>query len=285
MSSTRTSALADLQSHVRRFLREFDRVATEAGIPYFLAYGTALGAVRDGDLIPWDPDADVWVASEHHPRLVEACERLLGDEFELLAPETHSDYEYLFPRLALRGTHHVLLSLDVFPLDPAPSSVRGRQRHLRRARFLCQVFLVKRADTAVRVHYSLRKRLLARLLRVLALPVPAAVVLRAFRRLQARHVGARSDVLVNSCGSYGEREVFEASWFDITATKPVGDLSLPVPGAYDELLTRLYGDYLVPVPVERQQQEIEHATATFVAPLLRPGALLGPAEGRHRRPA
>ena len=268
--------LEELQHHVRRLLAELDRVATAAGIPYHLAYGTALGAVREGDLIAWDPDADVWVASEHHPRLVAACSELLGPDFELLTAETHPDYEYLFPRLALRGTHHVLLSLDVFPLDHAPASARGRRLHLALARLLAQVLFVKRADTAVRVHYSRRKRWLTRALRVLAAPLPARVVVRVFRRLQRRRP---TGWLVNSCGSYGTREVVDASWFEAAVATPLG----PVPAGYGALLTSLYGDWQTPPDAGRRDREVAHALATYVAPLRRPGALLDPA--RDRSPA
>lgn len=267
-----TPGLADLQVHVRRLLAELDRVCAAAGIDYTLAYGTALGAVRDGDLIAWDPDADVWVASADHARLRAACAELLGPEFELLAPETHPDYEYLFPRLALRGTHHVLLSLDVFPLDHAPGSARGRRVHSLVTRIIDRAFLVKRGDLSVRRHYSARKRLLTRLLRLLATPVPDRVLLAAFRRLQSRRPG--SGVLVNSCGAYGEREYFDATWFAGTERRPVGDLSLPVPLGYDALLTSLYGDYLRPPDPERRARELDHAVATFVEPLRAPGGLL-----------
>ncbi len=261
------TGLEELQRHVRRLLAELDRVCVAARIEYTLAYGTAIGAVRDGDLIPWDPDADVWVASADHPRLRAACAELLGPEFELLTPETHDDYEYLFPRLALRGTHHVLLSLDVFPLDHAPASSWGRSLHRRLTRVLDRAFLVKRGDVSVRRHYSPAKRRAARALRLLAAPVPAGLVLAAFRRLQARRP---SGVLVNSCGAYGAREFFDATWFDGTRPTPLG----PVPAGVEPLLTSLYGDYLRPPAPEHRSRELEHAVTTYVEPLRLPGGLL-----------
>jgi hypothetical protein len=41
-----------------------------AGLWYTLAYGTLLGAVRDGDLIPWDHDIDLLVREEEVPRVL-----------------------------------------------------------------------------------------------------------------------------------------------------------------------------------------------------------------------
>jgi hypothetical protein len=59
------------EQHVRPLLDAIDHVLTgldKAGIKAFLAYGTLLGAVRDGGLIGHDSDADLGYVSEHeHP--------------------------------------------------------------------------------------------------------------------------------------------------------------------------------------------------------------------------
>jgi SAM-dependent methyltransferase len=59
------------EQNVRPLLDAIDEVLTaleRAGIQAFLAYGTALGAVRDGRLIGHDSDADLGYVSEHeHP--------------------------------------------------------------------------------------------------------------------------------------------------------------------------------------------------------------------------
>lgn len=46
------------------------------GITYFLEGGTLLGLVRDGRLLPWDPDVDVSIMSEDLGRIDEISESL-----------------------------------------------------------------------------------------------------------------------------------------------------------------------------------------------------------------
>lgn len=267
--------LGEIHTLVMELLGELDRVAAATGTSYFLAYGTAIGAVRDGALIPWDVDADVWLPSSGYNDFVRSAATHLDGRFELMAPETHPDYEYLFPRLTVRGIHHIFVRVDIFPLDPAPRSRLGQRVYLALGRGLAQLYFVKKADTSVRHHYSRPKRWLTRALRLASAPLPAVVVRRLFRRLQASGPAGHPPLLVNSCGSYGQREIFDARWFEDAVRLPVGALSLPVPAGYDALLTKVYGDYRTPVSQGRQRQELAFAHEMFVEPLRRMGGLPG----------
>jgi lipopolysaccharide cholinephosphotransferase len=266
------AGVAAIQDKVRELLVELDRVTRAAGVPVFLAYGSAIGAVRDGDLIPWDVDADVWLPHEHTQRFLAEAVPLLGDRFELLTAETHDDYEYLFPRLVFRDIHHVYVRVDVFPLDPAPRSRRLATAYVAGMHLLDRLFFVKRARTDVRAHYSPAKRAVTRALRVVSSPLPTRVLLGLFRRLQAAG-GASSVLVANSNGSYGAREVFERAWFAETTTRDVFGHPLPLPAAYDAVLAQVYGSYLTPVSEQRQHEELAHATATFVRPMRAEGLL------------
>lgn len=272
--TTPNTGLGEVHALILELLAELDRVAAATGTSYFLAYGTAIGAVRDGTLIPWDVDADVWLPSQQYDDFLDRAAAQLGERFELIAPETHPDYEYLFPRLTIRGIHHVFVRVDLFPLDPAPRARWVQRGYLTLAHGLAQLYFVKKADTSVRHHYSAGKRWLTRALRLVSAPLPAGVVRRVFRALQAWSPGAgEPTVLVNSCGSYGLREIFDARWFDAAERLPVTGLSLPVPAGYDPLLTHVYGDYRTPVSEDRQHQELAFAQEMFVEPLRRSGLL------------
>lgn len=272
-------SIEEIHEHLRYFLAELDRAATASGVPYFLAYGTALGAVREGDLIPWDVDVDVWIPSDQHQRLLSDVAPLLPPDLVLLSPENDPGYEYLFPRIARRDVHHSLLSLDLFPLDPAPRSGWARWVYGTVCRLIDRAFFVKRADLSLRHAYSPTKRQVFRLLRAVSAPIPTPMLLRAFRCLQMRHSWRGSGMVVNPCGAYGRREFFPSTWFATSSRLPLGTTEHPVPGGYDAVLTQLYGDYRTPLSSAAQLEERGRVGRAFVEPLRLAGVVSTGPEG------
>lgn len=51
---------------------EFDKFCRKHDIKYSIADGTLLGALRHGDFVPWDDDADVMVTREEYEKIREA---------------------------------------------------------------------------------------------------------------------------------------------------------------------------------------------------------------------
>ena len=115
-------------------LEIFDLVCKKLGIRYFLAYGSLLGAVRNGGFIPWDDDIDIWMLREDLNRFIHlAKEEIDKAELELVSPFTDSQYHNLAYRLI--NTRYTSLNeeflmkywlfpftagLDIFPLDYVP---------------------------------------------------------------------------------------------------------------------------------------------------------------------
>ena len=50
-----------LQSKELQMLKELSEILKRNRIPFFLAYGTALGCARHRGFIPWDDDVDIFI--------------------------------------------------------------------------------------------------------------------------------------------------------------------------------------------------------------------------------
>jgi lipopolysaccharide cholinephosphotransferase len=257
-----------VQDVLMKILLELDAVTRTAGLSYFLAYGTAIGALRHHDFIPWDFDADVLVWRDEYEPLVEALRANLPDDVTLFTPTDDPGYEYLFARLGVRGIDHTRVHVDLFPLERAPSRRSVQRVYSRVAKLCCQIYIVKQMAPASRPYYSRAKRLATRVGKGVLAPVPARVLRRfffAFTRWFAER--SNGDVVVSSCGSYGLREFFRRSWFDTAEPVRFRDHQLKVPSGSKELLEYIYGDYMTPVSDSVRDSEVAFFEDHCVGPL------------------
>lgn len=70
------NVLLDMAKNIAGILESHD-------IPYMIAYGTLLGAVRHGGFIPWDDDFDVYLFEDSYDRAIEVLRVELSEDFFL----------------------------------------------------------------------------------------------------------------------------------------------------------------------------------------------------------
>lgn len=92
-----------------KLLSMIDRVLKDAGIEYFLGYGTLLGAARGGGFIPWDDDIDICLMRADFDRAVDVLTR-------------HFNHDLFSTRWGLSGGIFKVLftkkiCVDLFPWD------------------------------------------------------------------------------------------------------------------------------------------------------------------------
>lgn len=91
----------------------FDKFCRENGIKYSLADGTLLGAMRHGDFIPWDDDADLMVTREEYKKVRAA----LADNCGIRLFKAH-----FLDRITAPGFDEKKLYLDLFINEDMPAN-------------------------------------------------------------------------------------------------------------------------------------------------------------------
>lgn len=125
--------LACLHGVLYDLLGEADRVCRKHGIPYFLIGGTAIGALYDKAILPWDDDVDIGMTRDAYNRFLQVAPRELGPSYFLSCMDTDPHTPYYYAKLKKNGTRfveplfrhvpmHQGIYIDILPFDHVPDS-------------------------------------------------------------------------------------------------------------------------------------------------------------------
>lgn len=243
-------------------LIELDRICRKHEIPYFLVYGTLLGAIRHDGFIPWDDDIDVGMLHEDYDRFFEACRQELDAEYVLHDWHADPNSPHPYGKLKIRNTHypeafsvHSAMDdgvfIDIFPYDNAPEG--GLARRIQEAQiFVLRKILLVRCDFELSGG-SKAKAFVYGLLKLLSRIRSVEGWKRSFKKVQHRYNGKPSAWAVSLCGAYRyPKEVKPRAMLEKLTEHTFEGRLFYVPEDYDGYLRGCYGDYMV-LPPEDQR--------------------------------
>lgn len=77
-------SISEIHSILIKILREFHKICEANDIPYYLVYGTMLGAKRHKGFIPWDDDVDVAIEFKYYNKLVNCLKNELPERYKVI---------------------------------------------------------------------------------------------------------------------------------------------------------------------------------------------------------
>lgn len=118
-----------------------DKLCSDADIPYSLAGGTLLGALRHGGFIPWDDDIDIFMLRPDYERFIETYKDKEFDNpnYRLDCLE-NGNLKQPFARIvdlrtkcsSVKSSTMSHIWLDILALDAIPESEEDREKHVSR---------------------------------------------------------------------------------------------------------------------------------------------------------
>ena len=117
--------LQRLHQELYRTLAEIIRVCEVLDIPYFIQGGTAIGALYNKGIVPWDDDVDLLIPREDYNRMIKLFKD--SERYCLFAFDRNPDFIYPFAKLCDMTTRkdefgyengiELGVDIDLFPLD------------------------------------------------------------------------------------------------------------------------------------------------------------------------
>ena len=241
----RTYTKEELQALHRELydiLRETIRVCEEHDIRYFLIGGTAIGALYDQAILPWDDDIDIGMTRDQYNRFLEVAPTALGQQYFLSYYETDPKTPYYFAKVRKNGTlfkeetfseiaMHQGIFIDVFPFDKIPDNALLQKAHRGVVNFLkccllgTEIWMWKYFGTPKVEHPSNRNILACFLTRVVCSLVPKKYIYKAMVKAQSAFNG--------SCATYYNNTTTKTDKIEVQATidlvkVPFGPLKVAV---------------------------------------------------------
>lgn len=253
------STLKEHQEVLFELLEEFDRVCRKHNIRYVVFAGTALGAVRHHDFIPWDDDLDVALLREDYEKLMQIDDLEWQDEY-YLQREYSEHWPIHFSKLRKNHTTclekyhpkdnktHQGIYIDIFPIDNASDNPLIRKLQFFASKIVqAKSFWLRGYETT-----SILKKAVMLLSGVLPLQLfHNMVTLRRNKDTKMVHSFLAGSIRY-------EKGIFERKWITDTVNIPFNNMKVPVSSYYHDLLTMQYGDYMS-LPQEEERRCKTHA--------------------------
>ena len=246
------SHLRELQFKLLDEVLFLDKVCKENGLTYFIAGGSALGAVRHQGFIPWDDDLDIALPEKDYKKLISILRKI--DLPQYVLHDHRSDYNYIcgFPKFREREGNF----LGSFPERGKLYKYKGagvdifcmaRNSHARafvcaKLRVLLLHYMYKIKNDRLREIVTRFQWFVYRFLVMLTWP------LNVFRKKGELHDGLGQ--------GFSHQYMWEQEIYPVIMGQ-FESCQLPIPKDADAYLTHLYGDWRQ-IPSEEEIQRTIH---------------------------
>lgn len=249
----------EIRAELLAMLVAFDAYCRDNDLDYSLIAGSLLGAIRNGEIIPWDDDGDVCLPRPDYERLMASADDFqkktgyfLRGHFDMpldISPVVKLSSPNIFTK-PTKESKACPLWIDVNPVDGLPDDHEKVVSIYKRTRILRRTFSLLGSDPAGETD---RKKAT---IKMLATPLrlarwPKTLVARILTWESKRiPYGSTNHVGIISWGYADERECNDYDTFAQKIDVELGGHPMRAMSCWDDYLTRIYGPSYIEPPNE-----------------------------------
>lgn len=259
LSSILKKKLIETFDYTIKFLEKYN-------LRWYVSSGTAIGAVRHHDIIPWDDDIDIFLPREDYDKFLELSKKMDERKYKLYS---YYDEGYYHPYYKVVDMNTTIwedrlkpcvlgVYVDVFPLED--TNVTPEEYDFIHEDCNKKLKLWYRSLSIPTLNTFIDLLLHARLKSVLFV-IENAFYYRWRRKHYLKQYIAAHERYYQPNGIYythafgfggGEKDIYPKDWFANVVKMPFNRIIVNVPAGYHEYLTQVFGDYMTPPPIDKR---------------------------------
>lgn len=245
------------QELAKETLYEFHKVCEKNNVNYQVAFGSLLGAIRDGGQIPWDYDIDVMVPATERKKLIDALKKDLDPKFYFYCIELNKNCRHVIMRLAPKGFDTLYLHVDVFFVMGLPNDSVQASRMKKRIYDLSLIYKAKHFSFSRKELISKRELFRMVFFKIKGIFLTRKKVIDEYTNISQLYSLEKSEkcCLADRFANWYE---FPTEMFNNTILFTLNDgMAVRIPKNYDLLLKIQYGDYASVPNIEDRIKEVQ----------------------------
>lgn len=255
-------------------LKEFVNICNQYNIKYFLAAGSAIGAVRHNGIIPWDDDIDVIMPRPEYNKFIKLCKTIDLGDFEILERETTPHYRFSYAKMGHKKSTLVEvetqrdvhgLTMDIFPLDGTSSNEEDAEKlyneYKKLTTKLHKVETYFSSDYTINLLKHMKIRTIFRHI-YYKLAYNRQDILNKLKCLENKYDYADSSYIINYVEYWGfQKGYFPKEWFENYKEFEFEGINVKIPYCYDQYLHKMYGNYMELPPINKR---VSHHSVVYL---------------------
>ena len=262
--------LLRVQNEEHEIMQQIAAICHRHGLSYFAIGGTALGAVRHQNFIPYDDDIDIGMPRKDYEAFLRYAAEELPEKYYIQHFSTEPASPFYCTKIRKKNTRFVEYYLkdvnirqgifvDIFPFDNVPKGKLKKKLHFRFCRTVYQLYLCKSLTTVCSSRFERkdnRRGKIRKVFHFLLTPIPKRWIFNLLDRSVQLYNNKEETLEISHIVRRRLRVLLEDLY--PVCELAFGDYQMPVPKNYHAYLTAQFGDYMELPPEDKRHGHLPY---------------------------